>query len=82
MAGYMSYNEGSGEIVHRMYSHPFVVRGIPRFRGYWDRPEDEAETVAAFRTQAEADAFVAKWGAEYCKGKDGYAYLQVENWNK
>lgn len=79
MAGYITLDEYSGEEVNLMYDYPFMVRGTPRKLGHWNRPE--ATTVASFRTEAQAKEFVAKWEAEYKKGKDGFASLHIENWN-
>jgi hypothetical protein len=80
MAGYVTLDEYSGETVQRMYTHPFVVRGVPRMRGVYDRPEHE--TITAFKTLAEAQAWLAKWEPAYRKGANGFASLHVENWNE
>ncbi len=80
MAGWSSYNGETGEVETGLYEHPFIVRATPRKLGIWDRPEDT--TIAAFRTQAEADDFIRRNGDSYRQGPNGFASLHVENWNE
>lgn len=76
MAGWKAYNEHTGEVESGLYDYPFIVRGKPK------RPLTEESTVAAFRTKEQADEFIRRTTADYCRGENGFASLHVENWNE
>lgn len=73
MGGYYRYSEAAGEVVHEMYTYPFIVRGCdPRFDG--------DVSLAGFRTKAEAETFIARYGDQYLAG--GMVNIHIENWNE
>lgn len=80
IGGYWMTTE-DGEQVHCWYERPFMVRVklIPSS----DLPPgwEETNTVASFRTQQEADAFVTRHGLSYVTVGQG-GRIWVENWNK
>lgn len=80
MAGWSRYNSDTGEIETGLYEYPFIVRGTPKKLGRWDRPDDQS--VASFRTEAEAKVWLQRNEAIYKEGPNGFASLHIENWNE
>jgi hypothetical protein len=68
MAGWRAYNPHSGEVESGLYDRPFIVRA--------KRPYEEDCSVTSFRTEKEANEWLAKNGRHY---EDWV--LRVENWN-
>ncbi len=78
MAGWKHYDQDEGW-TYGLYERPFVIRAVPKSRGFYDRPE--ATTITSFRTLTEAESWLARNATSYKAGPHGFASLHVENWN-
>jgi hypothetical protein len=58
-----------------MYERPFVVRAQERLIPNY-------VTIAAFRTQGEADKWIEANRSTYEEGPMGFTDIHVENWNE